>query len=145
MLTLGLGLQTYDLGGLYNGASFELGFTNHLSVGGFFDYALYGTKVGNRQWKAQFVNVGVRGSYHLADILSIGNEKLDPYAGLSLGTRSAQHRDKSDQVGQFKPRPRGFFPGVHVGGFYHFSKKIGGFAEMGWGIAALRLGLTGRF
>ncbi|MGA0556298.1 hypothetical protein ACO2Q8_06595 [Larkinella sp. VNQ87] len=145
MLNVGLGVQSYALGGLCNGASFELGFTDQVSAGGFFDYALTGTKVGDRRWKAQFFNVGVRGSYHLARLLGIGDDKFDPYAGLSVGTRSSLHRDQVDQTGQLLPRPKGIFPGVHLGGFYRFSQKIGGFAEMGLGVAALRLGVTGKF
>ncbi len=145
MLNLGLGMQTYALGGLCNGASFELGFPNKISVGGFFDYAIYGTKVEDRRWKSQYANFGVRGSYHLAEVLGIGDDKFDPYAGLSVGTRTAIHRAQLEQDGRFVPRLKGFFPGVHVGGFYHFSPKVGGFAEAGWGIAALRLGLTGKF
>ncbi|GAB3266889.1 hypothetical protein GCM10027347_35220 [Larkinella harenae] len=145
MLNLGLGLQTYDLGGLRNGASFELGLTDQISAGCFFDYVISGTKVGNRQWKSQFVNLGIRGSYHLARLLAIDNPKFDPYAGVSVGTRSALHRHQVEQRGYFIPSPRGIQPGVHLGGFYHFSNRIGGFAEMGWGFAALRLGITGKF
>lgn len=145
MLHLGLGMQSYALGGLCNGASFELGFTDKISVGGFFDYALYGTKFGDRRWKSQFASFGVRSSYHLADALGIGDDRFDPYAGVSVGTRTAIHRAKFEEEGRFVPRLKGLLPGIHVGGFYHFSQKFGGFAEMGWGIAALRLGLTGKF
>ncbi|MFC5410423.1 hypothetical protein ACFPMF_13945 [Larkinella bovis] len=145
MISLGLGLQTYSLGGVREGASFELGVTDQISAGGFLDYALFGTKVGNRQWKSQFVSIGVRGSYHLGGLLALGDRKFDPYAGLSAGTRSWLYRHQVDQNGYFIPRPRGFFPGFHVGGFYHFSKKIGGFAEMGLGVAMARLGITGKF
>ncbi|MGV3557679.1 hypothetical protein [Larkinella arboricola] len=145
MLNLGLGMQSYALGGLCNGASFELGFPNNISVGGFFDYALYGTKFGDRRWKSQYASFGVRGSFHLADALGVGNDKFDPYVGLSVGTRTVIHRTEFEQESRFIPRLKGVIPGVHVGGFYHFSQKIGGFAEMGRGIAALRLGVTGKF
>ncbi|GAB3321651.1 hypothetical protein GCM10027299_16410 [Larkinella ripae] len=145
MLSLGLGLRSYDLGGVCNGALFELGFSDKISAGGFFDYALFGTKVGDRRWKSQFLNVGVRGSYHLASLLGVGDSKFDPYAGVSLGTRGSLSRAEFARNGYFKTRPKGVFPGVHVGGFYHFSSKIGGFAEAGLGIAALRLGITGKF
>ena len=145
MLNMGLGMQTYALGGLCNGASFEFGFTDQVSAGGFFDYALYGTKFGNRQWKSQFVSIGLRSSYHLANLLGIGDGKFDPYAGLAVGTRSTMHRGKEDHAGYFKPRPKGIFPGIHFGGFYRFSKKIGGFAEVGLGVSPVRMGITGKF
>ncbi|GAB3896558.1 hypothetical protein GCM10028803_14280 [Larkinella knui] len=145
MLNMGMGMQSYDLGGLCNGASFELGFSEKISAGGFFDYALYGTKFGDHRWKAQYLSYGVRGSYHLAKVLAIGNDKFDPYAGFSVGTRSSIHRTRTEQNSYFIPYPTGIFPGVHIGGFYHFSKKIGGFTELGWGTAAVRLGITGKF
>ncbi|RRA99172.1 hypothetical protein [Larkinella rosea] len=145
MLNMGLGVQSYSVGGLCNGASFELGFTDKISAGGYFDYALTGTKFGDHRWKAQFVNYGVRGSYHLASALGIGSNKFDPYAGLSVGTRTVIRRERLDQNPYSKLHARGFFPGVHMGGFYHFSQKIGGFAELGWGIAILRMGITGKF
>lgn len=145
MLNMGLGVQSYAVGGLCNGASFELGFTDKISVGGYFDYAQIGTKFGDHRWKAQFVNYGVRGSYHLAGALGIGGTKFDPYAGLSIGTRTVIRRERLDRNPYLNLRARGVFPGVHVGGFYHFSKKIGGFAELGWGIAVVRMGITGKF
>ncbi|WP_128547337.1 hypothetical protein [Larkinella soli] len=145
ILNVGVGYQTYAVGGLCHGGSFEMGLSDEVSVGGFFDYARYGQMPGNQQWKSQFLNFGIRGSWHLGKLMNSLTGRFDPYAGLSLGTRSAVHRSRSDQTRDLLPRARGLFPGIHLGGLYRFSRKIGGFAEAALGMTSVRLGLTGKF
>ena len=141
----GLGLGVYNAGGIPIGASVEVGIKENIAVGGFFDYARYGRKYMGYRWNYNFLYFGARGSYHLGDLLKelgLAEDKFDPYAGLSLGIRTASYSDNSDFGDYHSPYSTGVFLGAHVGTRYYFSDKIGAFGEVGYGVSALRLGLT---
>ena len=147
-LNAGIGLAAYTAGGLPIGASLEVDVKNNISAGVFFDYARYGYRYGSYKWHYNFLYFGARGSYHLGELLrdlDIHNSKWDPYAGLSLGIRTASYRDNAGTENFTSPYSGGAFLGVHVGSRYMFSEKLGGFAEVGYGVSALRLGITARF
>ncbi len=122
-------------GGIGLGASFEVGVADNITVGGigaFRSYSGFGS----------YYSVGARGSYHFNEILNIANDKVDLYAGLGL-LYSGWSWNES-YIGL-----RGSYGGValggHLGGRYFFSDKIGGFAEAGFGVAPLQLGVTFKF
>lgn len=146
-LNVGIGLGAYTAGGLPLGASFEVGLKNaldgNLSVGGFVDYARYGYNSYGYKWNYTFIYLGARGSYHAGELLGVTNDKFDPYVGVSLGYRASRYRDNDGYVGSYyNPYGSSVFFGGHLGARYLFSEKIGGFAEVGYGVAALKLGLT---
>lgn len=146
-LNVGIGVGAYGAGGLPIGASFEVGLKNaldgNLSVGGFVDYARYGYRNYGYRWNYTFIYLGARGSYHAGELLGITNDKFDPYVGVSLGYRASRYRDNDGYVGSYyNPYGSSVFFGGHLGARYLFSEKIGGFAEVGYGVAALKLGLT---
>jgi len=145
LLNAGIGLGAFSAGGLPIGVSFEKGITDQISVGGFADYARYGYRVGGYKWNYSFVYVGARASYHLGETLNLTNSKLDPYAGASIGFRSASYRDNTGYNDYVSPYNSGIFLGIHIGGRYQFSEKLGVFAEAGYGVAALKVGLTAKF
>ena len=147
-LNAGIGLAAYTAGGIPIGASLEMDIKENISVGGFIDYANYGYRSLGYKWNYNFLYFGARGSYHLGNLLEeldIDNSKLDPYAGLSLGIRSAWYSDNDELDNFTSPYNGGLFLGVHVGSRYMFSEKLGGFAEVGYGVSALRLGITAKF
>ena len=147
-LNAGIGLAAYTAGGIPIGASLEVGIKENISVGAFVDYSRYGYNWGSYKWHYNFLYFGARGSYQLGQLLeelNIANDKLEPYAGLSLGIRSAFYTD-NDEVDDFNsPYSGGVFLGLHAGSRYMFSDKIGAFAEVGYGVSALRLGVTAKF
>lgn len=146
MLNAGIGLAAYTAGGLPIGVSFEKGITDQISVGGFVDFARYGYNAGGYKWNYTFIYAGARASYHLGELLNVGNAKFDPYAGASLGFRSASYHDNSGYTADYvSPYNSGLFLGIHVGGRYLFSEKFGAFGEVGYGVSALKLGLTAKF
>ncbi|MFD2571281.1 hypothetical protein ACFSUS_11600 [Spirosoma soli] len=146
LLNVGVGLGAYTAGGIPIGVSFEKGITEQISVGGFADFARYGYSSGGYKWNYTFIYAGARGSYHLGELLSLANDKLDPYAGVSLGFRHASYSDNTGYSGEYyNPYNSGLFLGIHVGGRYQFSDKLGVFAEAGYGVSALKLGLTAKF
>lgn len=137
-LNAGIGLGTYGGNGLGLGASFEHGFTDAISGGGMVGYSSHKYGFGT-DYRFTFFFVGARASYHFAELLNIGNDKLDPYAGLGLA-----YRGYSDNIGTGFGASYG--SGVtllaHVGARYMFSPNVGGFAELGAGLAVLQLGVT---
>jgi hypothetical protein len=147
LLNAGIGLSAYGAGGLPIGISFEKGITDQISVGGFADYSRYGYNSGGYKWNYTFIYAGARGSYHLGELLNMDNNKFDPYAGASLGFRSASYRDNTgyNYNDYVSPYNSGLFFGIHVGGRYYFSEKLGAFGEVGYGVSALKLGLTAKF
>lgn len=146
-LNLGVGLGAYYAGGLPLGASFEVGLKDaldgNLSVGGFVDYARYGYRSYGYRWNYTFIYLGARASYHAGEILGVTNAKFDPYAGVSLGYRASRYKDNDGYYGSYyNPYGSSVFFGGHIGARYLFSERLGGFAEVGYGVAALKLGLT---
>ncbi|QMU27771.1 outer membrane beta-barrel protein [Adhaeribacter radiodurans] len=147
-LNVGIGLAAYTAGGVPIGASLEVDYKNNISIGGFFDYARYGYRYSGYKWNYNFLYFGARGSYHLGELLKdldIDDSKFDPYAGISLGIRTSWYNDNTDYDNFKSPYNGGIFLGVHVGSRYMFSEKLGGFAEVGYGVSALRLGVTAKF
>lgn len=118
------------------GASFEVGITDQISAGGLFGYSR------DADLEMNFLHVGARASYHLAEQLKINNDKLDLYAGAGLGYRimSGTGYTSEDYEGLNK-----IFIPVHVGGRYYFNNNLAGFAELGTGFAILQTGITVKF
>jgi len=78
-----------------------------------------------------FIYPGVRGALHYQFV-----DKLDTYAGLMLAMRlwSGYGHSYNDLILPF-----------YLGGRYYFTDKIGAFAELGYGIAYLQLGVSFKF
>lgn len=131
------------------GASLEFGITEKISVGGYIGYSsatsefsfvdFTGSGTTTYDWTYSYTIVGVRGSYHFA----VNNSKLDPYAGVMLGYNVASV--DLDGFGGASPSVGGLAYSAYLGARYRFSEKIGVFAELGYGIAYLQLGLNVKF
>lgn len=118
------------------GASFEVGIKDEISVGGYLGYSASENKAGGFTAKYSYTIIGARGSYHY-DFL--GNEKIDTYGGLMLGYNVASAKwDGPGQVASAGGITYSFF----VGGRYAFKDNLGAFAELGYGISYLQLGLN---
>nr|WP_293839451.1 hypothetical protein [uncultured Arsenicibacter sp.] len=122
-------------GGIGLGASLEFGVAKNITVGAigaFRGYSGYGS----------YFSIGARGSYHFNEILNISDEKVDLYAGLGLIYSAWTWNSSYAGI-------RGTYGGVglggHVGGRYFFKEKLGVFAEAGFGVAPLQLGITAKF
>lgn len=144
-LNAGVGLATYYGGGFPIGVSLEAGVKNNFSVGGSIDYFHY--NYGYYSGGYNFVLAGVRASYHLGDAFGVQDANFDPYIGATLGFRYAHYSDSygysySDYGSGYNS---GLWLGIHVGARYFFSPKVGAFAEVGYGVSALKLGLAAKF
>ena len=148
LLNAGVGLGTYGLtgtGGLPITASFEHGFTKNISAGVNLGYI---QKKYAANWKYSYLIFGARGSYHLAETLKISNPKLDVYGGLGLFYRRYSFKYKDDNDSE----PLGYSSSggdidfeLHAGARYMFNNKMGAYAELGYGISPLQLGVSVKF
>jgi hypothetical protein len=136
-----IGLNSYYSNGLPLGASFEVGITDAISVGGQVDYASgnYGSGLG---FTALYF--GARGAYHLNEVLKLNSDKLDLYAGLGLGYRSFSWKDGYNGIGYSYGNGIDF--NYFIGGRYFFTDSIGGVLELGYsGVSNARAGVTFKF
>lgn len=127
-------------------ASFEHGFTDEISAGGFLgfsgskeDVAVFG---GTYTFKYSYLIVGARGSYHF-----YSTDNIDAYGGALLGYNIASSSVSYDGPNNNFPEPAaasvgGFTYGLHVGARYYFNDSFGAFGELGYGISYLTLGVT---
>ena len=122
-------------------ASVDYGVTDKISVGGFlgyasskFKYAGFGT---DYEYKYTYTVFGVRGAYHF-DL----TEKLDTYAGAMLGYNIVSVTASGDAAVGFAAAASAPALGAFLGARYRFTEKIGAFAELGYGLGYLTLGLN---
>lgn len=82
-----------------------------------------------------------RGNYHF-----IFHEKIDTYAGITLGYSviNSKYKGGSIPAGQFTPQTGSFQGGGYIGGRYYFSDYLAVYAELGWMLAVLQVGVTYR-
>lgn len=155
-LNVGIGLgSTLSGAGLSTtvppiGLSYEYGFHEHISGGAYLGYSGASEEMttfgGTWKWSYNYIIVGARGSWHF-DFLD--TDKFDPYAGILIGYNIASVSVEKPS-GYTGPEPAsvsagGVVVGGHLGMRYHFNEKLGAFAELGYGIAFLQLGLTAKF
>jgi hypothetical protein len=149
---LGFGLG--GLRGLYGtsslpviSASLDLGIVDKISVGGLIAYTSssyeYPYLFAGRfyRWRYSYFTLAGRASYHVLD----RNEKIDVYAGASLGYNIVSARYDGDPLGRstaFGSSGSYVHYGVHVGGRYYFMQRFAAFAEVGYGLSFLNVGIS---
>ena len=132
LLNLGVGINSYYSMGTPLGLSFEVGVSDVISIGGNADYLSSKYNYGNGLYsKFTTLYIGARVSYHVNDLLNIENEKIDLYAGVTVGARNFSFKDNFSSSGLGSNYSNGVFFGGYVGGKYYFSPKVGAFAELG--------------
>lgn len=145
-LNAGVGIGTYGFsgtGGLPINASFEHGFTDKISAGPMVSFV---KRKFLEDFHYTYFLIGARGSYHFNEALKVKNEKMDVYGGLSLfyrGYKSSYKGDESEY--NFKASDGAVDFALHAGARYMFSPNVGGYAELGYGISPLQLGVTFQF
>jgi hypothetical protein len=129
-------------------ASFEIGVTDKIGVGGLIGYttsksesAFWNTKY---SWKYSYLIVGVRGNYHFYQ-----DDKFDVYGGAMLGYNIAsakfESNDKTLENWVTEPKVGGLAFGVYAGGRYFFKENSALFVELGYSIAWLNIGYCAKF
>lgn len=150
-----VGIGVGGLGGFYGTSSLpvisvglDFGMHEFISIGGVAGYSSskieYPVLLQNQQYRYKYTyfTLGARGSYHF---LQIPNEKFDVYAGAGLGYNivSASYDGPATLQG-FAVASSGsyLFFGVHAGGRYYFSPNFAAYAELGYGLGILNVGIA---
>lgn len=144
LINLGIGVGGYSsASGIAFGASADFGVAPNITVGGQIAYRSFSYGYLGFNDKINYLYFAARGSYHFNEILNLSTDKADLYAGIGLGYQNVSY---SDNYGTgFNTFGSGIFVPIHIGGRYFFSEKVGGFAELGTGVAPLMLGITFKF
>lgn len=122
--------------------SYEYGITKNIGVGAYVGYtastnngvSLFGITSPSVDYT--YFIVAARGSYHFKWI-----DNVDTYAGAMAGYNSITVSSESGTNDTGSP----IFSSVFGGARYHFTKNLGAFLEVGYGVAAINLGLTAKF
>lgn len=116
------------------------GLIGYTSTTDTYTYSSFGSK---DTYKISNTLIGARANYYF-DV----NPKYDVYAGAMLGYNavSSNYSSTSSEyqqiLGDVDVSVSGVLYGVHAGGRYNFSPATSAFAEIGYGIAVLNLGIT---
>jgi hypothetical protein len=119
-----------------------------IGVGGLLGYKAYHYDYPGTGYKSTWTNVllAARGTYHY-NVLAIPS--LDTYGGVSLGLRFEHHNDtyfnSLPERRNYSANKAYLITGVFAGARYFLTDKLGAFAEVGYDINYLKLGLTARF
>ena len=143
LLNAGIGLGYYYAGGVPLLLSGEFVVSDVISVGPYLGYTSYHYNYGfgGYKYRYTFLDIGVRASYHFSKLFEINNEKVDVYGGAFLGFLVSKYSGDTFS-GYDNPYGGGLRLGIHAGARYFFSEKVAGYAELGYGIAPLALGVT---
>jgi len=113
-----------------------------LGIGAYLGYAANKYEwIGGYGWKYSYTIVGARGALHYQLV-----DKLDTYGGLMLGYNIVNSSSYGDWGGAHgSASGSDLLWSLYLGGRYYFSDNIGAFAELGYGIAYLQIGVTFKF
>lgn len=142
-VNVGIGLGTFGFagtGGLPITASFEHGITDKISVGATAAYVK--TKFLSNYKYTNYV-FGARGSYHFNELLKVTDDKLDVYGGASLFYRGYKLKWKGE--GEYKTSDGSIDMALHAGARYLLTSQLSGYAELGYGISPLQIGVSLKF
>ena len=114
----------------------------YIGVGGYLAYTSNKYTYANFDygWKYSYIIVGARGAFHYQFI-----PKLDTYAGIMLGYNIASSSAYGDWSANTENSVGGFTYSGFAGARYYFNDTFAAFAEVGYGIANLELGLAIKF
>ncbi len=120
-----------------------------IGIGGIFAIKSSSQKINGDKYGYSSYIVGVRGTYHLT-LLKDKNNKFDPYGGVTFGLRfnsDEYYKYYHDTYGTEYYSYRNVNPiaGLFVGAHYNFVPNFGVFAEIGYDITFLRLGVNFNF
>lgn len=153
LVNVGLGLGSYYATGsgfsttlppLEAGVEFFV--ADNFTVGGFI--GAYGAKYevdSDFETKYNFLNIGALGNYHF-----VNTDQWNVYAGARLGYVSSKIKvddenetyEEDELFDNSGAKSSGILFGIQGGARYHFSESISANAELAWGVAVFKLGLT---
>lgn len=116
-----------------------------LGIGGYIGYASskdeWFTGSTKYSWKYNYTIIGARGVLHYQLV-----DKLDTYGGLLLGYNIVSSKfDGVIDAGTRKAAGSDLGWALFIGGRYYFKDNIAAFAELGYGISYLTVGVSFKF
>ena len=140
LLNVGIGVNSYEAGGIPIGASFEAGVAKNISLGGGLDYLNHSFY--NTSYRYSIFYLGGRLSYHFNRLFDLSTNKADFYGGTALGYRSITLSNTYTGQTISNNYTSRFILGLYIGGKYYFYKKTSIFLELGTGgVTNARIGL----
>lgn len=119
-------------------ARYEYGFSDEISGGGILGYASSYVPYSGGSIDYSYLIVGLRANYHFGT-----SKKFDPYAGPTLGYNKVSLSDKGGYIGTIADSE--IIYGAQIGANYYFTKHVGAWAEIGYGVGLLNLGVNFKF
>jgi len=149
---LGIGLGT-ALGGLgkarpaisasVDHGMWDIGGPGVVSLGGYVGNTGYKYTDAGYTAKWNYIVVGARGAYHYNGFKNVPN--LDVYGGLMLGYNIVSYSSTGSDAGYANSYGSGLGLSAFLGGRWFFSDNIGAYAELGYGVSHLNVGVTFKF
>lgn len=122
--------------------SYERGISDRISIG--FFAGTTSSKMVDADgdgFKNSYLVIGGRGSYHFATA-----EKFDPYVGLMIAYNKVSVSDVGTGFMSFGTvAASGILPGAYLGANYYITDNLGINGEVGYGVAAVNLGIAIKF
>jgi len=153
-LNLGIGIGSVLGGTGYStttpplSVSYERGIVDNLfddkstlGIGAYLGYSANKSNYGGYGFKYSYTIIGARGALHYQLV-----DKLDTYGGLMLGynvVSNSTYGNWGNTVASASGSVLSW--SLFIGGRYYFTDNIGAFAELGYGIAVLQLGVSFKF
>lgn len=141
----GLGSQTPAISANFEHGIWEIGGPGVISLGAYVGFKSFKYTGEDILEKWGYTIIGVRGAYHYNGIKS---DKFDLYGGLMLSYNILKYSVK-DNDGNIIAGTGNYGSGAgitaFIGGRYFFTPNIGAFAELGYGVSYLTLGLAFKF
>lgn len=156
VIALGIGLGSslgYSYGSIspafsaqYEKGLWEVG-PGVISLGGYVGFISQKYTAANYKQKWNYTIIGVRSAYHYTGFTSGKLANLDLYAGVMASYHITSYSYNYYGTGSraSESYPSALDANIYVGGRYYFTNNIAAFAEAGYGISYLTLGLAFKF
>jgi hypothetical protein len=143
LITGGYGSSTPGISLQYERGVWEAG-PGIISLGGYIGYKGYSYSNPDYSSKWNYTIIGFRGAYHLT---GIEVENLDVYGGLMLAFDNLSYSETNYNGYAYSGSSYGSGVGLtaFVGAKYYFAGNLGAFAELGYGVSYLSIGLSYKF
>lgn len=139
------GSQTPAISLQYERGIWEVGGPGVISLGGYAGTKSFKYKGSGYTQKWGYTIIGIRSAYHYNGIHS---DQFDVYGGIMLSYNILNYSYKDDQGNSLSgSNSYGSAAGftLYAGGRYFFSGNLAAFAELGYGVSYLTLGLAVKF
>src|SRR5690606_28551310 len=121
----------------------EVGGPGVISLGGCAGNSGYTYSNGCYTSKWNYIIVGVRGAYHYNGFETLPD--LDLYGGAMIGYNIVNYTSDLDEAYYGKSYGSGIGISGFAGARWMFSEKFGAYAELGYGVSVLNVGVTYKF